>query len=353
MVALLLPLALAHAGGPTHAEAPSKSQRAEVPSEPHRAVLDTALAASRRPANKLHAPLPHCSDHDQFGCIRVPIKAKRNRSVENDQSSFIAKVFYLNLDSSVQKRVAMEQQLTNVSHARVPTVRLSVNSSYNSHFPNGACWPHNAWKHHNGAVSIFWSYHNFLDDVCNGRLEGLREGDLILLLQDDVTLVPYWEHRADAMVRQLPADWNTARLSLWGKMRETDRINDHWFRAVDAEFAQYTKYDAQPRAGLYAGAQAILFEVGARSRPVCALFRRSPVCHVDYAIFSSPEIHNYAAAKKRRITLPHGKAALNMSDRVAVGDAYAHGTRYVKSKRTKDKLKEAKKPPADSYTIAV
>ena len=44
-----------------------------------------------------------------------------------------------------------------------------------------------------------------------------------------------------------------------GFMRETDRINDHWFRAVDADFAQYTKYDAQPRVGLYAGTQANLF----------------------------------------------------------------------------------------------
>jgi len=66
-----------------------------------------------------------------------------------------------------------------------------------------------------------------VDNICQGNVRGAQEGDLVLLLEDDMALHVDWKKRLEVAVAALEKEapgWTLGRLGSWGDQRQEDLV---------------------------------------------------------------------------------------------------------------------------------
>jgi len=78
-----------------------------------------------------------------------------------------------------------------------------------------------------GAASLYFTIKSVVDKICKGDVKDAKEGDLVLLLEDDMALHPDWKKRFEVAVAALEKEapnWTLGRLGSWGDQRREDLV---------------------------------------------------------------------------------------------------------------------------------
>lgn len=204
------------------------------------------------------------------------------------------------LQEDTQRRGFMERMLAKqkVPHTRVPGLHVSSFAEANATHPalmaRGVCASEEGTPL--GTIGLYLATISFFQELCDNRLHGVIDGETVLFLQDDVVLHAGWlEALLGSVGESLPADWEVARIGMWGERRPTDRQSWHWFRAVGPSGSGFT--DGRTGTYYYLGAHAVLLQAGWRARRVCQHYASHQVCNVDKLMVDHPQLRSYVAAR--------------------------------------------------------
>lgn len=179
-------------------------------------------------------------------------------------------------------------------------------------------------------------FNRFVDNVTHVRLEGLHNGELVLLLQDDVVLPADFSSKFKRSYHALPHNWTVARLSWWGERRNADVVNEYWshcpivdryppykeytHRGSVAGVRQFGSNEIWQRAESrtrqrfrYMGSGAVLLRAGKYSVSLNNLLQRSTICWEDgaYLSHSAKKIASYVHTDPLiELAKHHGKSII-------------------------------------------
>lgn len=144
----------------------------------------------------------------------------------------LTKVFYINLDSSLERREFMEGQLnrSGVPYERFPAVdaREIEGGKWDRYYLRNnitVCGRyHGKW----GSIACALSHRLVWEKIAADDPGGTG---LYLVLEDDVLLPEGWERMASESVSVVPDDWSVVKLALWGSVDCDAMVNE--FVALD------------------------------------------------------------------------------------------------------------------------
>jgi GR25 family glycosyltransferase involved in LPS biosynthesis len=210
----------------------------------------------------------------------------------------VQRVFFINLDSSPDRRVDMEQSLAVVGapFERYPAIdgrrQLAAHRDYleqrpplpPSRRPTGEIVPYEVTD---GMIGCWLSHVCLLEHIST-----LDEG-LYLVLEDDYHLPANWRQRLAALLSEIPDDWDILKLysmALNGKPSLRGiRISDHLVRLGPALLTQQN---------LSMAAYVVRHRMP-RTREIREAFENAPVMHVDDALnYVMDDVHVYALRKQ-------------------------------------------------------
>ncbi len=225
-----------------------------------------------------------------FTIVAVIMFCTLASSIAHSDSRNISYIYYINMDTSLDRRQHMETILAplDIPFERVPCIKISgkqhILDEYVVNQGRKFCeYPHfkqmHSFTEKPGAVSLYFTVKHIVDKVCSGNVKGAKSGDLVLVLEDDVELDPEWRLRFKNSMSTLPhlaPNWTLARFGSWGEQRTEDKINEYWHRVSQPLFV-----NTWPPQYFYHGILALLIEVGPRTQPLCDLMTNGEVCWVS------------------------------------------------------------------------
>lgn len=221
------------------------------------------------------------------------------KPVDSKNRSLVDKIFYINMDISTDRRQHIEEMLnkTNISYERVVPINLGTTEEIYQNYvvkQNFTFCDYEQFKKKinfidtHGAASLYFTFKQIADRVCNNDIPGLDVGSRVLILEDDVTFDDAWHERLEeAMEAIANVNWTIARLGMWGEQRKEDMINKYWHRV-----SQPLYIPGWPPTYYYHGILAVLIEVGARTQPLCDIFATKPVCWIE-GVLGAAELDAY------------------------------------------------------------
>ena len=157
-----------------------------------------------------------------------------------------------------------------------------------------------------GSQACYMSHLTLLEKL-KTQFSALGKRDVVLVLEDDVTLDPSWRHFFVEAMPYLPGDWDIVYVCFWGGLSEEDRVNKFFYLA---SFVPHKKrymgtcgYMVQPHRGVVLNALHQQAQSDGIEAPDVALLNDSKL--VRYAMRQLPFHHmnGTSAIKARRLAL--------------------------------------------------
>jgi hypothetical protein len=144
----------------------------------------------------------------------------------------LTKVFYINLDSSRDRREFMESQLnkSSVPFERFPAVDAQEirDGKWDKYYIRNNITVCDRYRDKWGGTACAVSHRLLWEKIAAEDPGGTG---LYLALEDDVLLPEGWEHMVSESVKVVPDDWTVVKLALWGSVDCNVMVNE--FVALD------------------------------------------------------------------------------------------------------------------------
>lgn len=150
----------------------------------------------------------------------------------------LKRIYYINLDSAVERRQHMEAQLkelgvTAIRFSAVDSHRLASDKTLQAYLKQGLDDDLLAQQTMPGTLACAISHMETIKDAT----AHLGPNDLALILEDDVRFQLNWQDLLRASLAAAPQDWALLRVSGWGETRVKDEVSRplSWWRHLQSK----------------------------------------------------------------------------------------------------------------------
>jgi len=214
----------------------------------------------------------------------------------------VKKVYYINLDSSVERRKVMESHLnkTGVPYERFAAIEAEdiKNGKYDAELNRTGIAPDRDDEF--GTLGCSLSHRHLYKKIFEEDPDG---DDIYIVLEDDSSFHDDWKEQLANLLRVIPNDWNAISGAWWHNMRCKDVINEQLALAVHP---MWTEVERMPvsndaytdqRQAWYAGTGMVILSPR-RLRPLLDRLDKSPVADSDMALMSIGATRTYLPVRQ-------------------------------------------------------
>jgi len=233
-----------------------------------------------------------------------------NSTQNTDGRSDNVRVYYINLDSSLERRSVMEKELQKSSlvakrfSAVVPEQVASSKLLAKYVTNQGICDNLQKWPtEQNTTVACYISH---MEALKQAQRE-LDKDQVVLIMEDDVSIPINFKSLVKHTMALAPSDWALLKLSHWGFVRPADIVAEHKsghnetisFYQLRPPFREILEVPApsgspslQTKRMYYAGTGGYLVKVSSIPKVLDHL-QRQPIDNIDGMMLSSGELLSY------------------------------------------------------------
>lgn len=166
-------------------------------------------------APKCHVPENFKRDVN-LHAIRQPTEAERSHAGFHNEPT-IEKIYYVNLDGSVKRRLHMEKMLglLHVKYERwkATTKEDAVNITANRIHEFSECGLGNLKEQpQKGTQAVYYSHHQLLQRISQHK----DPNAVFIVLEDDITFKPDTMQELHCQIKMLPSDWDVFKFGYVG-----------------------------------------------------------------------------------------------------------------------------------------
>jgi len=201
----------------------------------------------------------------------------------------LAKIFYINLDRSVERRASMEKQLlrSGVPFERFPAVDAEdvKAGKYNDALRRLGVGIGEKMKEEWGSLACALSHRLLYEHIATSNPHG---NETYMVLEDDAIMLPGWQGRLNTLLPTVPRNASAITCGIWGRTRCSDVFTKGLALATHPFWRAET-----PDWYYYGGATSVL--LFSSSLPsLLGHLKHQPMNHIDASLLSGGAIHTYA-----------------------------------------------------------